>query len=576
MIGKLALEFLSDDGFNELFKKYNLEQKGESVINDRLTFHSLRLASWILSLVRGLFLRRNLSVNVSMVEECISAEHLAHQARAMKKFLNARKFYLLFASLRFYLDSLRLIEFLCFSADIELVQLGKAIEANLFYRFEVISVFKIILQSSQRFTIKALSLVVEANHVLLKLLKKYCTDRGHVFVSKSNRISTDDESDELSSREEGEREFFFEVFLAEYATESIVNVYMRLLKNSQRLEPTTNRYTATMLKRFMVDLNAYQVLFRASLLYAVHEVLYFDDPKWRTKNGELLRVSEAIAKCFVQAVQKDPILMIAIFFNPLRIKRSVRFDKPPLATALPLDITPVPSHWSFSEKVLWLVKCLVDAELSMAVSWLCERLFDAAAIRPVSTDPEQVRGKVSDFYLYTQTGTMKEAFEQPPFRALLLLAECVIPNEEDSNWKIPGSLSADDILRIANTIQSTMRAVVEQQADSLTPSIKRQKKNEDEESASNSESMEEADLPTTLASDLTASVEAQAQATSKWEILKRNNFFLNERSMISDDQEFSDEEDINIIVKNERLKEGSWEKMSKKPPIAINSEDEQD
>jgi hypothetical protein len=279
-----------------------------------------------------------------------------------------------------------------------------------------------------------------------------------------------------------------------------------------------------------------------------------------------------------------------------------------------VDIAVLPEYWSLDEKIKWLVRTLADAELSSTVTWLCGRLFDAAASRGSKIEDSSV----PNFYLHAQTDSLKSAFANPHFCRLLVEAGITRPANEERSWHVSGTMTADEIIQKANLVQTSLRDTIsaESVATSSRPStIMRSEEEESDGSDDSSERVDSSrrvengdsikrvengdsikrvetcskssdgrmqfkssddkmrfkssdgkmrskaqdiilqsrssDDEATLQDDVEL-VAPQTPAISKWESLKRNNFFLTA---------LPDEEEETV--------------RPKRPPLAIYSEDEE-
>lgn len=153
------------------------------------------------------------------------------------------------------------------------------------------------------------------------------------------------------------------------------------------------------------------------------------------------------------------------------------------------------------------------------------------------------------------------------------------PSTHKDSWAIAGSISADSLLGVASAIQGALRlsigqaegegghkdearGVVDQEAISLTPaSIRNQRRvagsrgtygamdRESDPISSDNHSEEEEE-----------SVPAVTPIRSRWEILKRSNFFLVTAPALSDDDDDG--------------KKSESASRLKRPPLVIDSEDE--
>lgn len=403
---KVVLEFIRES-FSELvascFGRFDLQNPDAA-----LEWNVLGLTTWMLR-----FARRVLAVSgsapASVLSTTLSFDHLYGAVEAglltkiglaLRRYLTEKQHPLLFAALLYYREALRFIDLMAHTSEApQVVEHSRALLTEFFYHHHVVSILRVALHHSQRYSLKMLSMLVEANHVLLKLLKSYCASKALVFVSttkQTTRGGSDEEKDDQDTTAAGqERQFFFEQFIQDYGTENIVDAHVRLLRNAHSLDPSVNRFVATMMQRIVVDAQMPRVFHRVSVMDAIHGCLVNRGALWRRRNSDLLKVCTVLATSFLQELRQDPTMIVAAFFNPGYAARRTPLRDLSTDPQDSIQSARLPEHWSLDEKIRWLVRSLVDTEQSSAVSWLSGKFFDAAASRTTraaeedETDPER-------------------------------------------------------------------------------------------------------------------------------------------------------------------------------------------
>lgn len=531
------------------------------------------------------------AIDWDYVKPILHGERLTRQARYLRRLLNERQLALLQVGLRFFREALRALEFLVLGQNSPpWVQLA---QGELFRHQDVLSIFRLILQTGcSRFSLQSLGVLMEVNHLMLKLLKRFCDQRGHMFVSRPLTKTIlagerggggfDDGYDVGAASHETdgpEREFHFIDLLEEYAHEAIIDKFTRLLQNATGAnEIGTNRYLAIMLNHFVSGelQGACTLLFRASLLEASHSVLYYSDRRWRQANAVLVKVCQLLASRFVAQLRERPLLAVAIFFN---LHHLLKGRQPPPDASMASDEAEqgvkdgisLPEHWQREERIAWLVRTLVEAEFSSAISWLTGKLFDAAAERAptpgkaseeTSAWPETgteggALPRTTPYYVYAQNDSIKEALGDPTFKALLCACGLEAPSRGERNWRVPVEMRLDDTLRVAQQLQSALRLAIdiggeetlEWDKDQRTATKDENDNHGDTDDDRNSDdqgSDQLSEIPTTLVSDSTAGMFGESKGhlvrdkskrpAGRWAQLKQSNFFLSARPLSSEEE----------------------------------------
>lgn len=185
------------------------------------------------------------------------------------------------------------------------------------------------------------------------------------------------------------------------------------------------------------------------------------------------------------------------------------------------------------------------------------------------------------FYLHAHTDTVKLAFAEPSFRALLLEAGAVKPDHVDQSWRIPSHLSSQEIIEKAQAIQTALRAILEeeQQDDSsnalLRPVNKISKQDDDATDDDASSSVESYENEASEDHGSSSSIEAHDDndeenkpvtlVASRWSSLKRNNFFLSHPVAPPKEEPTSDNDSESIT---------EMPSKPKRPPLVIDSDNE--
>lgn len=569
---------------------------------------------------------------------------LTRQARYLRRALNERQVTLLQVGLRFFREALRTLEFLILGP--ESPPWVQSLQGELFRHQDVLSLFRLILQTGcSRFSLQALGVLMEVNHLMLKLLKRFCDQRGHIFVCRPlTRIMVSERGGQglgagynveaPNEETEGpEREFHFTDLLGEYAHEAIIDKFTRLLQNTTSAnETSTNRYLAIMLNHFVSgDLQgACTLLFRASLLEAAHSALCYPDRRWRQANVVLVKVCHLLATRFVVQLRERPLLAVAIFFNVHHLlrRRQALHDDPSMADGggepNDNDGISLPEHWQRGERISWLVRTLVEAEVSSVISWLAGKLFDAAAARTpklgeeASARPEMSAEGGAPYYLYAQNDSIKGAMDDPAFRALLRACGLEAPNRGERNWRVPVEMHLDDILEVAQQLQTALHLAIDVDGEGAPDWDAEQRiiTNEENDKQNYADYYRNggarsqgrlSEIPTTLVSDLTGTCgeneghpvkDKLKRPTGRWAQLKQSNFFLSARPFspgeakddADDDHEDSDDErsdqhvkvnlntsedrdrDVSMLDVNGSSSSREGGPKSKRPPLTIYSD----
>lgn len=390
-----------------------------------LEWNALRLMAWTVRFARQVLAADGAGGSADLSLEhlygAVDASLMIRIARATRRFLNEKQHSLVMASICYFREALRLIDLMAHTAEpVSIAEHAKTIQMEFFYRQEVVGILRLVLHHSQRLSLKMLAVLVEANHVLLKLLHSYCTSRALVFVSTARRGTAggggggggggegkgedEEEAEDEDEDETGqERQFYFEQFVQDYCTENIIDALVRLLRHADGMDASVNRFVAALIHWILVKVKMPGLFYRVSLLDAIHCCLSSTSLSWRRRNPDLLKVCAAVARSFLRELRRDPTLIVAAFFNPGYAARRAmsrgtsRGEEPRGGRSEPARL---PEHWSLEEKLRWLVRSLVDGEQSSTVSWLIGKLYDAAASRTVHSPAEADKTEERSFECY--------------------------------------------------------------------------------------------------------------------------------------------------------------------------------
>lgn len=581
--------------------------------SDLPNLFQLRLCAWVLRYWRGSNLMipglQLTHLDQDAIEIVLREDFLGREGHTLCRFFDERQYPLIMASLLFFREVFRIFDYSVQSLQTIDQTWVKDTLGGFFYRSEVVTIFGNILNNSHRLSIKALSVLVEVNHLLLKILKRFIVIKGHFYVGTSrhhrkkarqtpnNYEEMDEDSDEGGEEEKrSEQEFHWESFLARYTTEGVIAALVRLLRVAPQQEASINRFVAILLNRLASDLKVPSILFRASLLEAINNILVhsYHEPQWRQQNEPLLKFCEYLTRKFISALQKNHLLAIEIFFSSQLSSQDMvermKLGQDQTDGALKERIeAPLPEHWTLEEKISWLVRLLVDSEQSTAISWLCGKIYDAAASYKLRNYSEksrekqgsndegpsmddQISGTINkevqnlemgqiaisstlpqDYYLHAQTNTIQAAVDDSVFATLLKLCGAV---KRDKSWILPSGVLFENLLKCASTIQSCLRLAIDEQQDQDgeeredeydlgehyddgngngdgDDTLKKSKSKRPRHQPIKTKSREE--IPTTLFSDATTNTANNDfepipfsinPIASRWARMKKENFFL--------------------------------------------------
>lgn len=389
--GHAAIQLLMSGAINEL-----ITISGNIIVVDQVTDDSLSIAlmglmTWFLRFSRTIGnqkIKKNSSSHGENNSDPFSMEFIMaalHPELVMTFSSNMRrdaydrsKLRVLLSNIRYHREVLRAAE--------AIARVGYA-DCNTEYLLEYACKpsFAVSLRTiltgpcSARLSVKALSVAIEAIYVLIRLLR-IVTDCS----SLKNRNFMD-----------------FSCFIDSLACEVVVDALTRILTDSHLFNPASNRYLGSLIGK-LARVNGGRFIFRISFIESLHSVIYDTNAAWKRLNQDLLNICFSVVSLFVDAVRKDPMEMIRIFFHvPSTLLKTARgLEKVISDSSLEKveesydleerkdDSLDRIANWSLEEQIRWLVRQLFeDEDCSSTLS------FVVSCIASFSTQNHHVFGQ---------------------------------------------------------------------------------------------------------------------------------------------------------------------------------------